>query len=91
MSSKNTKKFEAYSGYIDPINTGLLIALLLPTTTPVYVLALAVFVGVYAGKLVFGGYGFYIFNPALVGVLFANISFKLSGSRSHNKFWSSTN
>lgn len=76
LSEKNTKKFESYSGYVDPINTGLLIALLLPSTTPFYVLALAVFVGVYAGKLVFGGYGFYIFNPALVGVLFANISFK---------------
>ncbi|MBN2604364.1 MAG: RnfABCDGE type electron transport complex subunit D [Bacilli bacterium] len=75
LSEKNTQKFESYKGFVDPINTGLLIALLLPSTTPFYVLALAVFVGVYIGKLVFGGYGFYIFNPALVGVLFANISF----------------
>jgi len=76
LSEKNTKKFESYKGLVDPINTGLLIALLLPSTTPIYVLVLAVFVGVYAGKLVFGGYGFYIFNPALVGVLFAQLSFK---------------
>lgn len=75
LSEGSTKKFESYKGLVDPINTGLIIALLLPTVTPVYVLVLAVIVGVYAAKLVFGGYGYYIFNPALVGVLFANISF----------------
>lgn len=75
LSEGSTKKFDSYKGFVDPINTGLIIALLLPTITPIYVLILAVIVGVYAGKLVFGGYGYYIFNPALVGVLFANLSF----------------
>lgn len=75
MSEKTISKFDSYKGFVDPINTGLIIALLLPAVTPIYVLLLAVFVGVYAGKLVFGGYGFYIFNPALVGVLFAQLSF----------------
>ncbi|MCK5762187.1 MAG: RnfABCDGE type electron transport complex subunit D, partial [Candidatus Izimaplasma sp.] len=75
LSEGSTKKFESYKGLVDPINTGLIIALLLPTVTPIYVLVLAVIIGVYAAKLVFGGYGYYIFNPALVGVLFANISF----------------
>jgi len=78
LSEGSTKKFESYEGFVDPINSGLLIALLLPTITPIYVLVLATAVGVYVGKLVFGGYGYYIFNPALVGVLFANVSF---GSR----------
>lgn len=78
LSEGSTKKFESYEGFVDPINSGLLIALLLPTMTPIYILVLAVAVGVYIGKLVFGGYGYYIFNPALVGVLFANVSF---GSR----------
>lgn len=77
ISDKSTSKFESYKGFVDPINTGLIIALLLPATTPIYVLVLAIFVGVYAGKLVFGGYGYYIFNPALVGVLFAQISFEV--------------
>lgn len=71
-----SSEFAEYRRLVDPINTGLLIALLLPTSTPIYVLILAVFIGVFVGKLVFGGYGYYIFNPALVGVLFANISFK---------------
>lgn len=68
-------KYKRYKGFVDPISTGLLIALLLPTHTPIYVLLLAIFVGVYAGKLIYGGYGFYIFNPALVGALFAKLSF----------------
>lgn len=75
LSSGTSHEFSTYSRLVDPINSGLMIALLLPTTTPIYVLLLAVFVGVYVGKLVFGGYGYYIFNPALVGVLFAQISF----------------
>ena len=75
ISENKVSKFEEYKGYVEPINTGLLIALLLPATTPIYVLVLAVIVGVYIGKIVFGGYGYYIFNPALVGVLFAQISF----------------
>ncbi len=75
ISDKKISKFESYKGFVDPINTGLIIALLLPSVTPIYVLVLAVIIGVYIGKLVFGGYGYYIFNPALVGVLFAQISF----------------
>lgn len=75
ISEGKSNEFSEYSRLVDPINTGLLIALLLPISTPIYVLVLAVGVGVYAGKIVFGGYGNYIFNPALVGVLFASISF----------------
>ena len=75
LAEGDTSKFNSYRGFVDPINTGLLIALLLPITTPIYVLVLAVIVGTYVGKLVFGGRGYYIFNPALVGVLFVTISF----------------
>jgi electron transport complex protein RnfD len=75
LSEGDTTKFNSYRGFVDPINTGLLIALLLPITTPIYVLVLAVVIGTYVGKIVFGGRGYYIFNPALVGVLFATVSF----------------
>jgi len=75
LSEGDTSQFNSYVGFIDPINTGLLIALLLPITTPIFALILAVVVGTYAGKLVFGGFGYYIFNPALVGVLFVTLSF----------------
>ena len=75
ITEGKSHEFSKYKRLVDPINTGLIIALLLPSSTPIYVLLLAVVVGVYAGKIVFGGYGYYIFNPALVGVLFAQISF----------------
>ena len=75
LTEGTAQEFTKYKRLVDPINTGLLIALLLPTVTPIYVLVLAVVIGVYAGKIVFGGYGYYIFNPVLVGVLFAQISF----------------
>ncbi len=75
ISEGTVEKFYSYKSYVDPINTGLLIALVLPSVTPIYVLVLAVIIGVFAGKLVYGGYGFYIFNPVLVGVLFAMLSF----------------
>jgi electron transport complex protein RnfD len=75
LSEGDTSKFTSYRGFIDPLNTGILIALLLPATTPAFVLVLSVIIGTYAGKLVFGGRGYYIFNPALVGALFANASF----------------
>jgi len=75
LSEGDTTKFNSYKGFVDPINTWFLIALLLPITTPIYVIILAVVVGTYFGKIVFGGRGYYIFNPALVGVLFATISF----------------
>lgn len=75
LSEGTAQEFTKYKRLVDPINTGLLIALLLPSVTPIYVLVLAVIIGVYAGKIVFGGYGYYIFNPVLVGVLFAQLSF----------------
>jgi electron transport complex protein RnfD len=75
LSEGKSDEFRHYSRWIDPINTGLLIALLLPITTPLYLLFITTIIGVYIGKLVFGGYGYYIFQPALVGVLFIQLSF----------------
>jgi len=75
ISEGTSHEFAKYNRLVDPINTGLIIALLLPSSTPIYALILAVAVGVYVGKIVFGGYGYYIFNPALVGALFATIAF----------------
>lgn len=75
LSEGDTTRFSSYAGFVDPLSTGLLIALLLPLNTPIYVLVLAVIVGTYAGKLVFGGFGYYIFNPVLVGVIFVSLSF----------------
>ena len=55
--------------------TGLIFPLVLPPTTPIWVVAVGCAVGVFFGKEVFGGTGRNIFNPALVGRLFITIAF----------------
>jgi Na+-transporting NADH:ubiquinone oxidoreductase subunit B/electron transport complex protein RnfD len=55
--------------------TGLIFPLVLPPTTPLWVVAVGIVFGVFFGKEVFGGTGRNIFNPALVGRLFITIAF----------------
>jgi Na+-transporting NADH:ubiquinone oxidoreductase subunit NqrB len=55
--------------------TGLIFPLVLPPTTPIWVVAAGCAIGVFFGKEVFGGTGRNIFNPALVGRLFITIAF----------------
>lgn len=55
--------------------TGLIFPLVLPPTTPLWVVAVGVVFGTMFGKEVFGGTGCNIFNPALVGRLFITIAF----------------
>jgi RnfABCDGE-type electron transport complex D subunit len=62
--------------------TGLIFPLVLPPTTPLWVVAVGVAFGVFFGKEVFGGTAKNVFNPALVGRLFVTIAFPemLSGA-----------
>ncbi|MFT4297871.1 MAG: RnfABCDGE type electron transport complex subunit D, partial [Candidatus Woesearchaeota archaeon] len=55
--------------------TGLLLALTLPPTAPLWLPALGAFVAMAIGKHVFGGAGMTLFNPALVGRAFLVVSF----------------
>ena len=55
--------------------TGLIFPLILPPTTPLWIVAVGVSFGVFFGKEVFGGTGRNIFNPALVGRLFISLAF----------------
>ena len=48
---------------------GVLLALLLPPTVPVWVLLIGVVVAVFLGKQLFGGLGSYPMHPAVVGWL----------------------
>ena len=52
------------------IVTGLILAFSLPGTAPWYVGVIGSFVGIGLGKIVFGGLGMNIFNPAMVGRAF---------------------
>lgn len=53
----------------------LVLVLILPPTVPLWIAAVGAAFGVFFGKLVFGGYPKYVFNPAVVGVIFLMISF----------------
>lgn len=55
--------------------TGVLLALNLPVTTPVWVVLIGALVAIGVAKLTFGGLGQNVFNPALVGRVFLLISF----------------
>ena len=49
--------------------------LIMPAGAPLYAVIVGAFVGIVIGKLVFGGTGSNIFNPAVVGMLFAKLCF----------------
>jgi electron transport complex protein RnfD len=55
--------------------TGALLALTLPPSTPLWMAFTGGFVAVALGKLIFGGIGSNIFNPALVGRAFLQAAF----------------
>jgi electron transport complex protein RnfD len=55
--------------------TGIILGLSLPWSAPWYVAFIASFVAIGLGKIVFGGLGQNIFNPAMVGRAFVMIAF----------------
>lgn len=66
------RKKEIHEGFLV---TGLIFPLVLPPTTPLWVVGVGIGFGTLFGKEVFGGTGRNIFNPALVGRLFITIAF----------------
>jgi len=60
------------------IITGLLLALTLPPGFPLWMAAVAGFVGVALGKALFGGLGQNLLNPALVGRAFVQAAFPVA-------------
>lgn len=55
--------------------TGTLVSLTLPPTIPLWISALSGVISIVFGKMVFGGFGANIFNPAILGRTFVYISF----------------
>lgn len=58
--------------------TGLLLALSLPPSFPLWMAAVAGFAAIALGKVMFGGIGQNVFNPALVGRAFVQAAFPVS-------------
>ncbi len=65
------KKFIFNYSYV----SGLLVALLLPVGTPMWVVMITSFGATFVFKNVFGGFGGNIFNPAIIGRIFAQLCF----------------
>jgi electron transport complex protein RnfD len=55
--------------------TGILLAFNLPSSLPIWMVVVGSFVAIGIAKLSFGGLGYNIFNPALVGRVFLLVSF----------------
>ncbi len=73
------RKHEINEGFLV---TGILYALILPPTIPLWQVAIGISFGVVFGKEIFGGTGFNVFNPALVARAFLFFAYpaQMSGS-----------
>ena len=58
--------------------TGMLLGLTLPAGMPLWMAALGGFLAIGFGKLIFGGLGFNVFNPALLGRAFLQAAFPVA-------------
>ena len=71
----------AYKGKFNQNNiltaaiSAIIFTLIMPAGAPIYAVIIGALVGIVLGKLVFGGLGSNIFNPAAVGMLFAKVCF----------------
>lgn len=80
VTDKDNRSFKAISEKLSlsfAAIPGIILALLLPLYTPIWVLMFAAFVATIIGKMIFGGFGHNIFNPALLG--YAVVGFTLMG------------
>lgn len=73
------RKHEINEGFLV---TGMLFALIVPPTIPLWQVAVGISFGVVFGKEIFGGTGFNVFNPALVARAFVFFAYpaQMSGS-----------
>lgn len=54
---------------------GLFLALVIPINTPLLIVAVGAFIATLIGKMIFGGFGHNIFNPALTGALLVTTAY----------------
>lgn len=77
MSGKALSPWKSLKDY-SAVITGLLLALTLPPSFPLWMAAVAGFVAIALGKALFGGLGMNPFNPALLGRAFVQAAFPVS-------------
>lgn len=69
---------ESSVGDFSVVITGLLLGLVLPPGFPLWMAAVGGFIAVAPGKMLFGGLGFNVFNPALVARAFLQAAFPVA-------------
>lgn len=67
--------FSSYLKYSYPFFPGLFLALIIPLNTPLWLVLLGAVIATIVGKMLFGGFGYNIFNPALIGALFITFAY----------------
>lgn len=65
----------SWSNLVAPIVSALIFSMIMPANATWYAVLIGSLVGIIFGKLVFGGLGTNIFNPALVGMVTAKLCF----------------
>ncbi|MBE0433140.1 RnfABCDGE type electron transport complex subunit D [candidate division WOR-3 bacterium] len=58
--------------------SGIIYALIMPPTVPWHVLIFGIVFAILFGKMIFGGFGYNIFNPAMVGRAFVYVCFPVA-------------
>lgn len=72
---KKNNEFKKYLKSTYSIFPGLFLSLVLPINTPILLIVFGAFMATVIGKMLFGGFGYNIFNPALIGVLFVTVMY----------------
>lgn len=80
---------ESTVGDYSALITGILLALTLPPSLPLWMAAVGGFVSIALGKVLFGGLGHNPFNPALVGRAFLQAAFPVAITTWSPSFWPS--
>src|SRR5690606_17486352 len=77
LQEKLVNKFKKYSinNFSAPAVSGLIYAMLLPDQLHLYVVIMGALFGALVGKMIFGGLGFNVFNPAAIGRVFIAVAF----------------
>lgn len=81
LAIRHHKTLKVKEIFLNPITkefffaTPLILVLLFPVYTPIYVIFVSALIASLVAKVIFGGFGSNIFNPALAGRIFAGICF----------------
>lgn len=72
---KRKNDLKEYMKHSFSLFPGLFLSLVLPINTPITILIFGCFMATIIGKMIYGGFGHNIFNPALIGCLFIMSSY----------------